>query len=183
MNLKQQKLDIYFREYDKLKAEQTQRIGFRDNILYVTLGLYSGILSFALSSSINYYVFIAIPWIGLILGWTYLVNDQKISAIGKYIRSRLTDNIKKQIDDIGNEPIFEWEIEHRSDERRKERKIKQLIIDELTFVISGIVALLIFCFSVSNPPYIIYLICALDLFLLIFLGYDIWILADLALGR
>lgn len=33
-----QRLQIYIKEYDKLKAEQTQRIGFRDGMIYTTLG-------------------------------------------------------------------------------------------------------------------------------------------------
>jgi hypothetical protein len=47
-------LKVWLLEYDKLKAEQTQRIGFRDNLLYVTLGLFGTIVSFAASNSTNY---------------------------------------------------------------------------------------------------------------------------------
>lgn len=38
MSDKDQILEIFFKEYDNLKSEQAQRIGFRDNLLYVTLG-------------------------------------------------------------------------------------------------------------------------------------------------
>ena len=44
MNEKDQVLEIFFKEYDKLKTEQAQRIGFRDNLLYVTLGLFGTII-------------------------------------------------------------------------------------------------------------------------------------------
>jgi hypothetical protein len=54
MNDKDQILEIFFKEYDKLKSEQTQRIGFRDNLLYVTLGLFGTVVSFAVSNASNY---------------------------------------------------------------------------------------------------------------------------------
>ncbi|NJK28616.1 MAG: hypothetical protein HC925_09725 [Coleofasciculaceae cyanobacterium SM2_3_26] len=70
-------LQIYLQEYTSLKAEQTQRIGFRDNLLYVTLGAFGGILSFAVSNPANYFALLVLPWICLILGWTYLVMMKK----------------------------------------------------------------------------------------------------------
>ncbi len=188
-------LQVYLQEYDKLKEEQAQRIGFRDNILYVTLGLFGGILSFALSNKINYYALLVIPWVCLILGWTYLVNDEKISAIGRYIRLTLVKKIKEQIgetnkeqtdteqkqtDDEDKESIFFWEVTHRSDRRRKRRKIEQLIIDEITFVLSGIVALFAFWFSVSNLHLVIHILCGIELVILLILGVEIIIYADLA---
>lgn len=179
----QQMLQVYLQEYEKLKEEQAQRIGFRDNMLYVTLGVFGAILSFALSEKINYYALLVIPWVCLILGWAYLVNDEKISAIGKYIRLSLTEKIKEQTGYTNTESIFGWEIAHRSDQRRKRRKIEQLIIDEITFVLSGIVALVAFWFLVSNLPLLIEIFCGIELILLLFLGVEIIIYADLETGR
>jgi hypothetical protein len=79
-------LEIYLQEYQTLKAEQTARIGFRDNLLYVTIAVFGGILSFTLANK-NYYALLIVPWVCLILGWTYLVNDEKISAISLWILS------------------------------------------------------------------------------------------------
>lgn len=175
---------VYLKEYEKLKEEQAQRIGSRDNMLYVTLGVFGGILSFALTGNNNYYALLVIPWVCLILGWAYLVNDEKISAIGRYIRLTLVEKIKEQTgytDDF--ESIFGWEIAHRSDERRKRRKIAQLFIDEITFVFSGVVALLAFWFLVSQPPLAIHILGWMELVLLLILGVEIFIYADLATGR
>jgi hypothetical protein len=184
MSDKQPMLEVYLKEYEKLKAEQAQRIGFRDNMLYVTLGVFGGILSFALSAKTNYYALLVIPWVCLILGWTYLVNDEKISAIGRYIRLTLAEKIKEQTDYIGDlESIFGWEIAHRSDQRRKRRKIEQLIVDEITFVLSGVVALLSFWFLVSQPPLAIHILWWIELALLLILGVEIVIYADLVTGR
>ncbi len=189
MNSEQhQILQVYFLEYEKLKGEQTQRIGFRDNILYVTLALFGGVLSFALTQNNGYalYALLVIPWICFISGWTYLVNDEKISAIGRYIRLTLVENVKEETGYPVIIHIFGWEIAHRDDPRRKRRKIEQLLVDEITFVISGLATLAIFW--VSHPdknaiePFI-YILGGVEAIALIILGVEIWIYADLAKGR
>jgi hypothetical protein len=176
-------LKVWLAEYDKLKAEQTQRIGFRDNLLYVTLGLFGIIVPTAISNATNYYALLVIPWICLILGWTYLINDEKITAIGRYIRLTLVEKVKEKISHTDVESLFGWEIAHRSDLRRGRRKIEQLIIDQITFVLSGIIALITFFLLVPNTVLPIYLLGGFELLLLLVLGWEIIVYADLAKGR
>ncbi|NEP03270.1 MAG: hypothetical protein F6K58_32460 [Symploca sp. SIO2E9] len=183
MSDKDKILEIFLKEYDKLKSEQAQRIGFRDNLLYVTLGLFGTVVSFAVSNPSNYYALLVIPWICLILGWTYVVNDEKISAIGRYIRHKLVDKVKEHTSYTELETLFGWEIAHRSDKHRKRRKIEQLIIDEITFVVSGIVALSTFWLLVPQPTLGVTILTWIELLLLIVLGVEIFIYADLAKGR
>jgi hypothetical protein len=176
-------LKVWLLEYDKLKAEQTQRIGFRDNLLYVTLGLFGLILPTAIANSANYYALLVIPWICLILGWTYLINDEKITAIGRYIRLTLVEKVKEKVGPAEIEALFGWEIAHRSDSRRSRRKIEQLVIDQLTFVVSGIIALIAFFVLVPNAALPLYLLGGFELLLLLVLGWEIIVYADLAKGR
>jgi hypothetical protein len=176
-------LNVWLAEYDKLKTEQSQRIGFRDNLLYVTLLVFGGVASFAVSNAANYYAFLVLPWASLILGWTYLVNDEKISAIGRYIRLTLVEKIKEKSGYSDLNSLFGWEIAHRSDPRRSRRKIEQLIIDEITFVLSGLVALIAFWISASNVSAVIYILSGIEFFLLLVLGWEIIVYADLAKGR
>jgi hypothetical protein len=176
-------LKVWMAEYDKLKAEQTQRIGFRDNLLYVTLGLFGVIIPAAISNPTNYYALLVIPWVCLILGWTYLINDEKISAIGRYIRLTLVEKIKDKTGYTDLESLFGWEIAHRSDPRRSRRKIEQLIIDEITFVISGIIALITFFTLVTKAAIGLYIFSSLEAILLVILGWEIIVYADLAKGR
>jgi len=183
MSDKDQILEIFFKEYDKLKSEQAQRIGFRDNLLYVTLGLFGTVVSFALSNSSNYYAFLVVPWVCLILGWTYVVNDEKISAIGRYIRYKLVDKVKEHTGYTNMETLFGWEIAHRDDKHRKRRKIQQLIVDEITFVVSGVIALAAFWFLVPKPPIGVTILSWVELLLLIALGVETFIYADLGKGR
>jgi hypothetical protein len=176
-------LKVWLMEYDKLKVEQTQRIGFRDNLLYVTLGVFGAVVSFAVSNSANYYALLVIPWACLILGWTYLVNDEKISAIGRYIRLTLVEKIKEKTGYVDVESLFGWEIAHRSDRRRSRRKIEQLIVDEITFVLSGIFSLTAFWVLVPKAALLIRILGGAELLLLLVLGWEIVIYADLAKGR
>ena len=176
-------LDIYLKEYDKLKSEQADRIGFRDNLIYVTIGVISGVLSFAFANAANSIALLIVPWAMLILGWTYLVNDDKISAMGKYIRLTLVDNIKPMLGQAKLEALLGWEIAHRSDKRRSRRKIEQLIIDEITFVLPGLVAMLLYWLLTPAPPAAAIVATLIEVPLLLFLGTEIVIYADLAKGR
>lgn len=189
----QQRIQIYLQEYDKLKGEQAQRIGFRDGMIYTTLGAFGALLAFVVTNNLNYYALLIAPWICVILGWTYLVNDEKISAIGRYIRKDLSQKITEIITESeptesnstnnqeydDSQTLFGWEIFHRSDDKRIRRKYEQLIIDEITFVFSGLTALFYFWFSVDNIHPVIHVICGLELILLLVLAVEIIIYADL----
>jgi len=138
-------LQIHLREFDKVKDEAIQRIGFRDNMIYVTLVAVGGVASFAADSADRVYALLLIPWICLILGWMYIDNDAKISAIGRYIQNHLAEEIRKQVGaDMPGTPILAWESFHRRERDRKYRKALQFIINEITFCVSGLAALEIF---------------------------------------
>lgn len=174
-------LEVLLKEYEKLKDEQIQRVSFRDNIIYIMLVLVGSVGSFALSQSDKNFALLIIPWICLILGWTYLVNDEKISSIGKYIRTNLTESIRTQLKTSGK-IIFGWEVEHRSDSERLQRKISQVLIDELTFVISGIAAVFVYLF-LQQPISWVLVICIGEIIFLCILGIEIIKYADFKQGR
>ncbi|MDX2097214.1 MAG: hypothetical protein SFW36_05510 [Leptolyngbyaceae cyanobacterium bins.59] len=184
MDRKDQTILILLEEYKALKAEQSKRIGFRDNLLYVTLGLFGAITSFAITSPKGHYAFLVIPWISLVMGWTYVVNDEKISAIGYYIRHDLDDRIRILMVGTGdNHYLFGWETAHRDDPHRKRRKYLQLLIDEITFVFSGLIALLIFWLLVPQVSIPLIILSLLEALLLIGLGFQIKLYTDLERGR
>jgi hypothetical protein len=86
-----------------------------------------------------------IPPACLVLGWTYLVNDQKVSAIALHIRTVLIPQIRAE---LGTDlPLFTWEVQHRGDSRRRFRKIGQLGIDLITFCVPAIAAVVIYLFT------------------------------------
>lgn len=175
-------LEIHLREYDKCKVEQMARISFRDNLVYVTLAAYGGIVSFAAKD--NYLAWLILPWVSLILGWGYLVNDDKVSALGRYVRIELTDKIARLIGAGANAvDLFGWEVAHRSDARRRRRKIEQLGIDLICFIVPGLVSLV--AFWVADPAEHQYLkgVAIVEGILLAWLAVEIWAYADLKSGR
>lgn len=147
-------IEVHLREFDKLKDEQISRITFRDNLTYITLGVFGAVVSFAFTASAHVPVLLVVPLLSLVLGWSYVVNDDKISAIGRYLRNKLSPRLQVLLaGEAGAEFVFEWEKAHRQDTKRKRRKIRQLIVDELTFVGTGVASLGIYLGLDASPPW------------------------------
>lgn len=176
-------LELFISEYEKLKGEQTQRLVFRDNLIYANLIAITGILSItAVDVVVRILLLLALPMICVVLGWTYLVNDEKISAIGRYIRYTLTDKILAATQ-TKNQDIFGWEVAHRSDKRRMSRKIIQLVVDEIVFVLPGFVSILIFWINAPNDLLPLRWVAGVEGVLLVILGIQIFSYADLKKGK
>ncbi len=174
-------IEIALHEYDKLKLEQIRRIGFRDNLLYVCFGVYGALFFYAISGDTNHpnhhhYALLVQPWVCLVLGWTYLVNDEKISAIGQYIRLTLSEKISAR----SGEEVFGWETEHRDDWLRVPRKYSQLFIDEMTFCGSGWLALMGFWLLELKTPLLAMIFTVIEAVLLLVLAAWIWRYADVS---
>jgi hypothetical protein len=180
---KERVLQVFSQEYTSLKSEQAARIGFRDNLLYTTIGAVGVIASVALGgfnsgSGPVRHAFLLVPWVTAILGWTYLANDEKITAIRRYIDTSLAPRLEEVMGDSHKDFAFGWEHFHRSDARRKDRKNVQLAIDLWTFVISGIGAVCAFLVrALQNPPagnllYFDMMAAAADILILLLLGYQ-----------
>lgn len=93
---------------------------------------------------------------------------------------KIRENIGEKID---VEILFGWEIAHRSDSRRVRRKIEQLLIDEITFVFSGFIGLILFWLLSPNSHFIAQIASVIEFLLLMILGIEIAIYADLTKGR
>jgi hypothetical protein len=175
-------LEIYLSEYDKLKHEQTQRMGFRDNLIYANLIAITGVVSIVTDDIVRIPVLLVLPMICVALGWTYLVNDEKISAIGRYIRYTLTEKIQEATQSK-DQNIFGWEAAHRSDKRRISRKIIQLLVDELVFVVPGLIAIFIFWLNVSVTMLPLKWIAGIEVLFISVLGIQVFSYADLKKGK
>ena len=63
--------DCYLKEFEKLKDEQTQRIGYRDNLVYATLIAIGGVFAYSLEKADHFSVMLVLPldplfWAGVI---------------------------------------------------------------------------------------------------------------------
>lgn len=129
-------------EYQTIKDEQKTRIGFRDNLLYVTLTVVAAVIA-AAAQARQTAMLLALPPVCVVLGWTYLVNDQKISAIGAYVREELGPRLAETVRVRGSE-VFRWEVAHRGDARRVSRKAAQCVVDLLAFCVVPLSALTVY---------------------------------------
>ncbi|ANH92800.1 MULTISPECIES: hypothetical protein [unclassified Streptomyces] len=136
-------------EYDRIKEEQNTRIGFRDNLLYFTLAASTAVLAITVQSG-QARLLLAVPVICLVLGWTYLVNDEKISAVGCYIRDQLGPRLAELSGARG--AVFGWETYHRGDAGRTTRKRLQTIVDLFTYLALPMVCVAAFWCSPAVRP-------------------------------
>lgn len=130
-------------EYAVLKEEQKSRIGFRDNLLYVTLTVVAAVIA-AVVQAKQPAIVLALPPVCVVLGWTYLVNDEKISAIGAYVREELGPRLGGLAQLVQEQSAFGWESAHRSDARRRSRKAVQLAVDLLAFCVVPLAGLTVY---------------------------------------
>lgn len=186
-NIMSNKLEIYLSEYNALKEEQKSRIGFRDNLLYVNLAAVGAIVSFSLTKPENKYALLVLPLVSIILGWTYLVNDQKISIIGQYIQEELLQKVRQVLGEPSTslQDIFGWEYFHREKNPFAQgfRKFQQWLIDELTFVGSGILGLILFQNNMAAENSLIQTIWFIELILLILIGIEFSVYAIISWTR
>jgi hypothetical protein len=139
-------------EYDRIKEEQKTRIGFRDNLLYFTLAASTAVLAIVVQSR-QAQLLLAVPVICLVLGWTYLVNDEKISAVGCYIRDQLGPRLTELSG--ARSAVFGWEIYHRDDASRTTRKRLQTAVDLFTYSALPMICVTAFWCSPAARPLLV----------------------------
>ncbi|MFI5688883.1 hypothetical protein [Streptomyces sp. NPDC051636] len=137
-------------EYQTVKDEQKSRIGFRDNLLYVTLTVVAAVVA-ATAQAKQASMLLALPPVCVVLGWTYLVNDQKISAIGAYVREELAPRLAA-VAGAEEAAVFRWEAAHRGDARRCSRKVVQCLVDLLAFCVVPLSALVVYWAGGGTSP-------------------------------
>ncbi|MEV0321001.1 hypothetical protein ACIBKX_11070 [Streptomyces sp. NPDC050658] len=133
-------------EYQVVKEEQKARIGFRDNLLYVTLAAVAALVAAAAQTG-QAAMLLALGPVCVVLGWTYLVNDEKISAIGAYVRGELGPRLVElaaATDEGAAAQAFGWETAHRGDARRRSRKAIQCLVDLVAFCVVPLAGLVVF---------------------------------------
>ncbi|MEU6992625.1 hypothetical protein ABZ953_18455 [Streptomyces sp. NPDC046465] len=133
---------VLLAEYEQLKAEQKSRIALRDNLIYAMLAATAAVIAATIPSTSRTALLLLLPPLSVLLGWTYLVNDEKISAIGQYIRGTLSPRLTAMVDQ--SDDVFGWEAAHRQDRRRVARKRLQLAVDLLAFCFGPAAALTVF---------------------------------------
>ncbi|MEO3853658.1 hypothetical protein [Acrocarpospora sp. B8E8] len=135
-------ITLHMAEYERLKAEQVSRIGFRDNLLYAQLTSVAALAAVTASSG-RLYLLLALPVTGVVLGWTHLCADHMVTMIGRYIREDLAPRLiaAADLDSADTSAVFGWEHDHHRDTRRRSRKWFQLAVNLLAFCLAPLTGL------------------------------------------
>ncbi|MBP2330631.1 hypothetical protein JOF56_011016 [Kibdelosporangium banguiense] len=134
-------------ESDYLKSEQRQRIRYRDSLTYTTLAAMAAVVAAVLQAR-NNQLCLLLPPVTIVLGWKYAANDDKITAIGNYIKTNLAPRLAA----IVHQPVFVWEIQHGRYTRRRARKAMQITADLLVFCVAPLAALVTVWATTVCPP-------------------------------
>ena len=137
-------LTVLLAEYGALKDEQQKRIDRREHLVYGTLTAVAATL--AAADKIPE-ALLLLPAVTVILGWTHLATDQKISAAGRYLR----DELSARLGALAGAPVLGWESTHRGDARRRQRKCLQLAADLATFAAPALASLGAYL-TLTRPP-------------------------------
>ena len=164
--------EILLQEYERLKEEQIHRIGTRDNLVYANLLSLAAVVAATIQAN-RPQMLLLLPPVCVIFGWTYLVNDEKVSAIGRYLRVVLGT----RLGELAGEHVLGWEDFHRSDSRRWSRKLGQLAVDLTTFAVPAAVALVGF-WSGGRPTGLLLAGSAIEFLAVAWLVYQILRYAD-----
>lgn len=127
---------VMLTEYEQLKEEQRSRISTRDNLIYAVLIASAAVASATVANGSVY--LLLLPPGAVLLGWAYLMNDVKVSQLGRYLQAELGPAVAALIPDEG--VVFGWE--RRTDPRRNRRKRLQLGADLLAFCLLPVAALI-----------------------------------------
>jgi hypothetical protein len=135
--------DVDLKEYETLRAETITRVGFRDNITYVSLGVIGAMAAYVLGGDSTEardreMVLLLVPWPMLVLGWLFVHNDFKINQISDYIKVELAKRLRKNFE---GHQLLGWDEYYRSGGIRVFRKIFQTMINAMLFAGSGAAAL------------------------------------------
>ena len=130
-------LSVHLAEYERLKHEQTARIGVRDTLLVTTFGTAGGVAFGA--ATVGPAVLLLAPLAAILLGWTYITNDRMIRNLGVYFR----DVAGLRLETLVGEPVLGWEDDSRGAGRTL-RKRAQLGVDLLAFVGLPLAALVVY---------------------------------------
>jgi hypothetical protein len=138
--------EILLAEYEALKAEQKARIVVRDRLMYAALATTTAIV---VGTDGRTGLVLLLPPVCVVLGWTYVANDEKISNIGRYLRTELRGRLATAAKTTPAQ-LLGWELAHRTGLNRTTMKSIQLGADLIMFVVPSVIAVVSFWLNEST---------------------------------
>lgn len=120
-------------EYASMKQEQLERIKQRDTFLHLNIVAIAVNSAIAVQGAEQALAWLVLSWISLILGWTYLSNDDKVSALALHL---------KDLQHAGIAP--RWESGNKGLIPRRVRRVADAIVFTAAFLLPTIVGILLY---------------------------------------
>lgn len=140
-------------ERPTLKSEQLERIKQRDTFLNLNIVALGVVTAVAQPGQRSGGVWLIVPWITTILGWAYLSNDDKISAIARHLRLQVSP-----LDTASS-----WETSRKGLLPLRVRWYADVTVFVLSFVAPTPVAIVLFARNATGPwPVAVWVIAALE---------------------
>jgi hypothetical protein len=126
-------------EHGVLKTEQLERIKLRDTFLNLNIVALGVTTAITVQGQKQAAALLVVPWITVILGWAYLSNDDKVTAIARHIKAALDEKSAE----------FSWETSPKGILSPSIRRFADVAIFLLSFLLPGPIAMALY--SVVNP--------------------------------
>jgi hypothetical protein len=127
-------------ERSALKTEQLERIKQRDNFLNLNIVAVGVVAAVAVQSRPHAAAWLVVPWVTVVLGWAYLSNDDKVTAIGQHVRASLDQQTAEE----------SWEASEKGLLPPAVRRVADAVVFLLSFVLPTPVALALYVASRSG---------------------------------
>jgi hypothetical protein len=144
--------------FDFLKGEQLERIKQRDAFLNLNIVAVGIVAAIATEGPTRAAAWLAIPWVTVLLGWAYLSNDDKVTAISQHMRAALDPS----------SPLLAWESGPKGFLAPKLRRSAENVVFIVSFIAPTPVAIALYLSSQpSSTPKtlaaIVVLVCEIAL--------------------
>jgi hypothetical protein len=164
--------EVALSEYERLKAEQVERIKQRDSFInfnIIAIGVVAGFLASHPKSSLAW---LAVPWICTSFGWVYVMNDEKISALTRYFKHELTK-------ELGSGSLGWESFPRRKTILRRTHKVGQLVIELALYVLPTGVAVVGYFTGRGSRPWFASALAVIEIVGAVALALVIWARSDL----
>ena len=123
-------------DFSELKAEQIERIKQRDSFVNLSIVSTGIMISAAFAGDVvRSQIMLALPWVSMAFGWSFVLNDVKISRFSNFFKTSSSSE----------GPQDGWEIWRRNRKRTwLENPLTGAMVQFLIFICPGLVSLLVY---------------------------------------
>jgi hypothetical protein len=137
-------LAVALAQYAALKAEQLERIRYREHLIYLMIFSSGAVLAFALHAAQQATAVLVLPLLGFLFGWPYVIADRATSRVGEFLRTAVEPELADMVDHGRERRMLSWEFRHPSDQFYRLQKRVTWAYEMLLFAVLPASATIVF---------------------------------------